>query len=92
MKSVWAGVGRVHGAAPRGKAPVVTADLKAMVDRLPDSLLGLRDRALLLFGFAGAFRRSELVGLTVADVQFTADGATVTLRRSKTDQEGQGRK
>lgn len=92
LRSVWAGIQRVHGTASRGKAPVVTADLKAMVARLPDSLLGRRDRALLLLGFAGAFRRSELVGLTAADVQFTADGATVTLRRSKTDQEGQGRR
>ena len=53
-------------------------------------LLGLRDRALLLLGFAGAFRRSELVGLDVADVRFVRDGMVVSLRRSKTDQEGAG--
>ncbi len=53
-------------------------------------LLGLRDRALLLLGFAGAFRRSELVGLDVADVRFVRDGMLVSLRRSKTDQEGAG--
>lgn len=52
----------------------------------------MRDRALILSGFAGAFRRSELVALDVADLAFTRDGLTVTLRRSKTDQEGQGRK
>jgi integrase len=51
----------------------------------------VRDRALLLLGFAGAFRRSELVGLDVGDVRQTGDGLVVTLRRSKTDQEGQGR-
>ena len=55
-------------------------------------MLGVRDRALLLVGFAGAFRRSELVSLNVRDLKFTNDGLTVTLRRSKTDQEGSGRK
>ena len=56
------------------------------------SAIGTRDRALLLVGFAGAFRRSELVSLDVADVTFGADGLIVQLRRSKTDQEGEGRK
>lgn len=91
LKSVWAGIRRVHGVAQQGKAPAVTADIKAMVACLPGSLLGLRDRSLLLVGFAGAFRRSELVSLTRADIQFTSDGLTIHLRRSKTDQEGQGR-
>ena len=61
-----------------------------MVATLPDNLLGLRDRALLLIGFAGAFRRSELVSLDVEDVEECAEGLRVTLRRSKTDQEGAG--
>jgi site-specific recombinase XerD len=52
---------------------------------------GLRDRALLLLGFAGAFRRSELVALDVDDLRETEGGLLVTIRRSKTDQEGQGR-
>jgi site-specific recombinase XerD len=56
----------------------------------PDSLKGLRDRALLLLGFAGAFRRSELVALNVADLEETEDGFKITIRRSKTDQEGHG--
>jgi integrase len=54
------------------------------------SLLGRRDRALLCLGFAGALRHSELVGLEVADFAFGARGLTVTVRRSKTDQEGKG--
>jgi integrase len=66
-------------------------ELRRMADALPDSTLGVRDRALLLLGFAGAFRRSELVALDVGDVRPTADGLVVTLRRSKTDQEGTGR-
>lgn len=91
LKSVWAGIRRVHGVAPHGKAPVRTADIQAMVAQLPASALGVRDRALLLIGFAGAFRRSELVGLMRADVRSTSDGLTIQLRRSKTDQEGAGR-
>jgi integrase len=63
-----------------------------MVAATPESLLGARDRALLLLGFAGAFRRSELVALAVVDLDFTRDGLVVTLRRSKTHQEGEGRK
>jgi integrase len=53
---------------------------------------GTRDRALLLIGFAGAFRRSELVALTVADIANAQQGLIITLLRSKTDQEGIGRK
>jgi integrase len=53
---------------------------------------GIRDRSLLLLGFAGAFRRSELVSLDVSDLEFVDRGLLVNLRRSKTDQEGEGRK
>ncbi len=63
-----------------------------MVDVADPGLIGARDRALILLGFAGAFRRSELVGLDVEDCAFGKDGLTVTLRRSKTDQDGAGRK
>jgi integrase len=62
-----------------------------MVECLPDGLAGARDRALLLIGFAGGFRRSELVALDVADVRRGRDGLTIAIRRSKTDQEGAGR-
>jgi hypothetical protein len=57
-----------------GKAPALVADLKRMLDRLPGTCVGLRDRALLLVGFAGAFRRSELISLNVADLEFAAPG------------------
>jgi integrase len=63
-----------------------------MVDATNAGLIGARDRALILLGFAGAFRRSELVALDVEDCSFGKDGLTVLLRRSKTDQEGDGRK
>jgi site-specific recombinase XerD len=85
------GIRRTIGTAQRAKAPLVTEDLRALVATCPDSLLGLRNRALLLVGFAGAFRRSELVGLQVDDVEACAEGVKITLRRSKSDQEGEGR-
>jgi integrase len=62
-----------------------------MLQALPDTLAGCRDRALLLLGFAGGFRRSELAALDVGDVLATDDGLVMKLRRSKTDPEGQGR-
>ena len=57
---------------------------------LPETLRGRRDRALLLVGFAGALRRSELVALEVRDVAFEAEGMVLTIRRSKTDPEAAG--
>jgi len=90
VKSVMRGIRRAIGAAPKQKAPA-TADLvRAMLDACPDTLQGKRDRALLALGFAGAFRRSELVALEVADLAEVPDGLRVTVRRSKTDQEGLG--
>jgi len=62
--------------------------LEAMGSRLKD----VRDRALLLLGFAGGFRRSELIGLNCDDLVLVRQGLEVTLRRSKTDQNGSGRK
>jgi integrase len=61
-----------------------------MARAAPERIKGLRDRALLLLGFGGAFRRSELVALDVADIEETDEGLRVTIRRSKTDQEGMG--
>jgi len=92
VRAVWAGIKRTKGTAQHGKTAAVTEDLRRMVRALPQtSSIGKRNRALLLLGFAGAFRRSELVGLDIADVAVTGDGLVVTLRRSKTDQEGAGR-
>jgi integrase len=92
VRAVMAGIRRAKGTAPATKAPALTDDIRVMVASLAGGLLGVRDRALLLVGFAGAFRRSELVALDVRDAEVTRDGLVLTLRRSKTDQEGQGRK
>lgn len=92
VAAVWQGIRRTHGTAQTQKAPLLTPNLRNMVGSLTGRLIGIRDRALLLVGFAGAFRRSELVGLNCEDLDFTNDGLVVTLRRSKTDQDGHGRK
>jgi site-specific recombinase XerD len=92
VRKVFAGIRRTLGTAQHGKAPVDVEDLRAMVSVREPGLLEQRDRALLLVGFAGAFRRSELVSLDVPDLSFQREGLVITLRRSKTDQEGQGRR
>lgn len=86
------GIRRTLGTAPAQKSPTLTDDIRAMVDAADPGIIGVRDRALILLGFAGAFRRSELVGLDIDDCTFAKDGLTVILRRSKTDQDGAGRK
>ena len=84
------GIRRSLGTAQPGKEPLLTAEILEILDSLDDTLLGCRDRALLLVGFAGGFRRSELVGLDVEDVKETADGLVIQIRRSKTDPEAKG--
>lgn len=90
VRATMRGIRRTVGAARVRKAPVTADHARAMAAATPDTLRGLRDRALLLLGFAGAFRRSELVGLDVGDIQECDEGMRVHVRRSKTDQEGQG--
>src|SRR6266478_1310488 len=90
VKATMRGIRRTLGSAKIRKAPAVAAAMLGMVAGAPDNLAGLRDRALLLLGFAGAFRRSELVALDVNDIEETEAGLRVTIRYSKTDQDGQG--
>ena len=92
VKQFLTGLRREVGVAPLRKRPILVADLRNILGALPNSLLGVRDRALLLLGFTGGFRRSELVALNVEDLEETSAGLIVMIRRSKTDQEGQGRK
>jgi integrase len=92
VRNTIKGIRRTMGTAPAQKAPALTVDIRTMLDMADVGTIGARDRALILLGFAGAFRRSELVGLDVEDCAFGKDGLTITLRRSKTDQHGAGRK
>lgn len=90
IKAVLAGIRRSIGTAVTRKAPATAETIRAIVNDMPSDLRGLRDRALLLLGFAGALRRSELVALDVADLEETAEGLHVQIKRSKADQEGAG--
>jgi integrase len=91
VKLVMSGIRRTVGVSQRQVRPLVVEDLKRVIASIPDGRTGLRDRAILLLGFAGALRRSELVAIEVADLEFTDGGVLINVRRSKTDQEGRGR-
>jgi integrase len=87
---ILAGIRRTIGVKPRRKQAATADRVRAMLDACPDTMRGIRDRALLALGFAGAFRRSELVALRVEDIAEVVDGFRVTMRRSKTNQTGEG--
>ena len=76
VKATLRGIRRTFGGAKVRKAPAVAAKMHSMVAMAPEGLTGLRDRALLLLGFAGAFRRSELVALDLADIEETRNRPT----------------
>jgi integrase len=85
------GIRRTIGTAQHGKDPLLPADVRRIVAARRESLIGTRDSAIVLVGFAGGFRRSELALINVSDLKFSADGVVVSVRKSKTDQEGAGR-
>ena len=91
VTAVLSGIRRTLGTAPKKKSAMVVEDLRRAVATCGDDVAGVRDAAMLVVGFAGAFRRSEIAGLTVDDVAFETCGVVVLLRRSKTDQQGEGR-
>jgi site-specific recombinase XerD len=90
VKATVRGIRRTQGTAARKKAPATAERVIAMALGTGDGLKGMRDRALLLLGFAGAFRRSELVALDCEDIEVCETGLRIIIRRGKTDQEGQG--
>lgn len=92
VRATMRGIRRSLSTAQKEARPILKEDLFQMLERMGDGPKDIRDRALLLLGFAGAFRRSELVGIDVADIEHVRQGLVVVLRRSKTDQEGRGRK
>ena len=92
VRATMRGVKRTRGVAQREAKPLLREDLFRVLDAMGEGVKDARDRALLLIGFAGGFRRSEIVGLDCDDVERVRQGLIVTLRRSKVDQEGAGRK
>jgi integrase len=90
IRETLRGIARTHGEPPRRSAALTTDDVKRLLDVCGDEMAGLRDKALFLVCFAGALRRSELVGLDVEHVTWGPEGARVLITRSKTDKEGAG--
>jgi integrase len=84
------GLLRRHGRPPRKAAALSLTMLRQLLATCDRTARGRRDRALLLFGFAGALRRSELVAVQIDDVKVDADGLRLRILRGKTDQEGRG--
>jgi integrase len=92
VRSTLNGIKRLRGVAQKVARPLLKEDLSAVLDAMGESLKDFRDRTLLLVGWAGAFRRAELIGLDVSDVERVRQGVILHLRHSKTDQLGHGRK
>jgi len=86
------GIRRTIGTAQRVMSPLLTPAIRAMVECTPQGIIGVRDRALILTGFVGAFRRGELAALDLEDLEFREEGMIIAVGRSKTDQEASGRK
>jgi site-specific recombinase XerD len=91
IKATLSGIRRSIGSAPVRKRAATSDIVLGMVGTAGnETLRQLRDRAILLIGFASAMRRSELVAANVEDLEWTTEGVMIRIRRSKTDQEGQG--
>jgi integrase len=90
IRATLRGIHRTHRRRGRQAAALTSAELKRLVAACGGDLAGLRDRALLLLGFAGALRRAELVAVDREHIRFTDAGLRLLLPSSKTDQEGKG--
>jgi site-specific recombinase XerD len=91
VKGVWAGIQRTIGVEQEGKDALWLHELRQIIDAIPqDKVIGVRNRALLIIGWTGALRRSELVSLHIEDVSITREGLILHLNRSKDDQKGKG--
>ena len=88
------GIKRKNGVNQKGKKPLLISNLKLLINVLNEKQKNidkkLRDKAILLVGFSGGFRRSELVNLEYDDIEFVTEGVKIFIKRSKTDQSGEG--
>lgn len=91
VRAAMAAIRREKGTFQHGKAPILLETLYLIADCFPDDdITAIRDKALIYLGFAGAFRRSELVAVRYEDIAFSPQGMTVFIPRSKADQLGRG--
>ena len=88
------GIKRVKGSNQKGKKPILINNLKQLINAIDESneknIRKSRDKAIILVGFSGGFRRSELVNIENEDVEFVEEGVKIFVKRSKTDQSGEG--
>ena len=87
------GIKRVHGVKQKSKKPLLINDLKLIINQINEEknkIKKLKNKSLILIGFAGGFRRSELVSIEYDDVDFVTEGVKIFIKRSKTDQTGEG--
>ena len=88
------GIKRRKGSIQKGKKPLLISNLKVIIDVIDqqkkEKIKKLRDRSMILIGFSGGFRRSEIVSLDYDDLDFVPEGLKINIRRSKTDQFGEG--
>ena len=88
------GIKRRKGSIQKGKKPILISHLKQLIDVIDkqdnEDIKKLRDRSIILIGFSGGFRRNEIVSLDYDDVDFVEEGVKIQIRRSKTDQLGEG--
>ena len=88
------GIKRIRGSNQRGKKPILISDLKLIINAIDETnqieKKKIRDKAIILVGFSGGFRRSELVNIDYDDVEFVNEGVKIFIKRSKTDQSGEG--
>ena len=87
------GIKRVHGVKQKSKKPLLINDLKLIINQINEEknkIKKLKNKSLILIGFAGGFRRSELVSIEYDDVDFVPEGVKIFIKRSKTDQTGEG--
>ena len=88
------GIKRVKGSIQKGKKPLLINHLKSIInvidDQKIDEIKKIRDKAIILIGFGGGFRRTELISIDREDLEFVPEGLKITVKRSKTDQFGEG--
>ena len=88
------GIKRVKGTNQKAKKPILIKDLKEIINVINEAnqsgLKKIRDKTIILLGFSGGFRRSELVSIDYDDIEFVNEGVKIFIKRSKTDQSGEG--
>ncbi|MDA9723652.1 site-specific integrase [Candidatus Pelagibacter sp.] len=88
------GIKRVNGSIQKGKKPILISHLKSIINAIDElninKIIKLRDKSIILIGFGGGFRRTEVVSIDHEDLEFVTEGVKITIKRSKTDQFGEG--